>query len=48
VQLIIDGPVRTAATGVLMCLVGLRFWQAARSGQHQPPRDADERAVLGG
>ena len=48
VQLIVDGPVRTAATGVLMCLVGLRFWQAARSGQHQPPRDADERAVLGG
>ena len=27
---IIDGPVRTAATGGLMSLVGLRFWLAAR------------------
>jgi glycerol-3-phosphate acyltransferase PlsY len=48
VQLVVDGPVRTAATGVLMCLVGLRFWQAARGGPRQPPRDTDQPAVLGG
>ncbi|HEY3484132.1 MAG TPA: glycerol-3-phosphate acyltransferase [Ilumatobacteraceae bacterium] len=29
-QLVLDGPVRTAATGALMTLIGLRFAQAAR------------------
>jgi glycerol-3-phosphate acyltransferase PlsY len=29
-QVVIDGPVRTAATGGLMSIVGLRFWLAAR------------------
>ena len=43
VQLVIDGPWRTAATGVLMSLIGLRFAQAAmaaRSG-HASPATAD-------
>lgn len=30
-QLVIDGPRRTAATGVLMTFVGLRFWTASRT-----------------
>jgi acyl phosphate:glycerol-3-phosphate acyltransferase len=30
VQLAVDGPRRTAATGVLMSFVGLRFWTASR------------------
>ena len=29
-QVVIDGPVRTAATGGLMSIVGLRFWLATR------------------
>jgi len=29
-QVLLDGPVRTAATGGLMSIVGLRFWLAAR------------------
>jgi glycerol-3-phosphate acyltransferase PlsY len=29
-QVIVEGPVRTAATGGLMSIVGLRFWLAAR------------------
>ena len=29
-QLVVDGPRRTAATGVLMSFVALRFWMAAR------------------
>lgn len=33
IQLVTVGPPRTAATGVLMSLIGLRFWQAARSGR---------------
>lgn len=38
VQLVVDGPWRTAATGVLMSLIGLRFAQAARapSGRDAP------------
>lgn len=28
-QLVVDGPYRTAATGVLLCLIGARFAQAA-------------------
>jgi glycerol-3-phosphate acyltransferase PlsY len=31
IQLVVDGPYRTAATGVLMSLIGVRFAQAARS-----------------
>ncbi len=31
VQLVVDGPVRTAATGCLMSLIGLRFAMAART-----------------
>lgn len=30
IQLAVDGPRRTAATGLLMTFVGFRFWQAAR------------------
>ena len=33
VQLVVDGPYRTAATGVLMSLIGLRFAQAAWRGR---------------
>lgn len=33
-QLVIDGPVRTAATGALMCFVGLRFATAPRPPDH--------------
>lgn len=36
VQLVVDGPYRTAATGVLMSLIGLRFAQAAWSGRGGP------------
>jgi glycerol-3-phosphate acyltransferase PlsY len=32
VQLAVDGPRRTAATGLLMSFIGLRFWMARRSG----------------
>ena len=28
-QLAVDGPRRTAATGALMALIGFRFWQAS-------------------
>jgi glycerol-3-phosphate acyltransferase PlsY len=39
VQLVIDGPYRTAATGVLMSFIGLRFATAAwRSRQGSDPR----------
>lgn len=31
IQLIIEGPVRTAATGLLMTLIGVRFLQAGRA-----------------
>jgi glycerol-3-phosphate acyltransferase PlsY len=31
-QLVLDSPHRTAATGALMSFIGLRFWTAARSG----------------
>jgi glycerol-3-phosphate acyltransferase PlsY len=30
VQLVVEGPRRTAATGALMSIVGLRFWMAMR------------------
>jgi glycerol-3-phosphate acyltransferase PlsY len=33
VQLVIEGPYRTAATGLLMTFIGLRFAMAARSDQ---------------
>jgi len=33
IQLVVDGPWRTAATGVLMSLIGLRFAQAALSAR---------------
>lgn len=32
IQLVVDGPYRTAATGALMCIIGLRFALAGRSG----------------
>jgi glycerol-3-phosphate acyltransferase PlsY len=35
-QLVIDGPTRTAATGVLMTFVGLRFVMATRAGRSTP------------
>ena len=31
VQLAVDGPRRTAVTGVLMSFIGLRFWMAGRA-----------------
>jgi glycerol-3-phosphate acyltransferase PlsY len=33
VQVLVDGPTKTAATGVLMCLIGLRFAMAASSAR---------------
>jgi len=36
VQLFVDGPFRTAATGVLMSFIGLRFAMAARSARPDP------------
>ena len=36
VQLVVDGPYRTAATGCLMTLIGLRFLQAALSRTSGP------------
>jgi glycerol-3-phosphate acyltransferase PlsY len=36
IQLVIDGPYRTAATGALMTLIGVRFAQAARAGKRSP------------
>lgn len=33
IQLFVDGPYRTAATGVLMTLIGVRFAQAARASR---------------
>lgn len=43
IQLVVDGPYRTAATGVLMSLIGLRFAQAALSARSAPasPATAD-------
>ena len=35
VQLVVDGPRRTAATGALMCIIGLRFAMAARAARAQ-------------
>ena len=39
IQILIAGPWRTAATGVLMSLIGLRFAQAARSARAVPATD---------
>jgi len=36
VQLVVDGPYRTAATGCLMTLIGVRFAQAAFSRRSDP------------
>jgi glycerol-3-phosphate acyltransferase PlsY len=44
VQLVWEGPVRTAATGALMTFVGLRFAQAARSAR----RTTDRARLAGG
>ena len=38
VQLVVDGPYRTAATGCLMSLIGLRFAMAARAERSDPQR----------
>lgn len=48
VQLVVDGPYRTAATGCLMTLIGLRFAMAARSGRAVAGSDADGPATAGG
>lgn len=34
-QLVVDGPNRTAATGALMCIIGIRFAMAARESRAQ-------------
>ena len=51
-QLLIDGPRRTAATGGLMSIVGLRFWLRRASDREARPRQAarsaDARADRGG
>lgn len=39
VQLVVDGPYRTAMTGVLMTFIGLRFAQAARAAHRSPHAD---------
>lgn len=44
VQLLVDGPWRTAATGVLMSLIGLRFAQAAWQSGRGDPATADSDA----
>jgi glycerol-3-phosphate acyltransferase PlsY len=36
-QLVLEGPYRTAATGALMAIIGLRFAQAARSPSPRHP-----------
>lgn len=36
VQLVVDGPFRTAATGVLMTFIGIRFGQAALANRRRP------------
>ena len=41
VQLVIEGPYRTAATGCLMTLIGVRFAQAAFSRTDDPATTAD-------
>ncbi|MEN9505445.1 MAG: hypothetical protein RI958_1371 [Actinomycetota bacterium] len=41
VQLVIEGPYRTAATGCLMTLIGVRFAQAALSRTDDPATTAD-------
>lgn len=40
VQLVVDGPYRTAATGVLMSFIGLRFLSAARRSASPHPRNS--------
>jgi glycerol-3-phosphate acyltransferase PlsY len=46
IQLVVEGPYRTAATGVLMSLIGVRFAQAALSARSAPasPATADPAA----
>ncbi len=39
VQLVVDGPYRTAATGVLMTFIGVRFGQAAIADRRRADRD---------
>jgi glycerol-3-phosphate acyltransferase PlsY len=39
IQLVIDGPYRTAATGALMTLIGVRFAQAAWAGRRSTDPD---------
>ena len=40
VQIIVEGPYRTAATGVLMTFIGLRFTMAAVADRRRAPRQA--------
>ena len=40
VQIVVEGPYRTAATGVLMTFIGLRFAMAAVADRHRAPRQA--------
>jgi glycerol-3-phosphate acyltransferase PlsY len=39
IQLVIEGPYRTAATGVLMSFIGLRFAMAAIENRRAPAID---------
>ena len=40
VQIVVEGPYRTAATGVLMTFIGLRFAMAAVADRRRAPRQA--------
>jgi len=40
VQLVVDGPYRTAATGVLMSFIGLRFLAATLTSRRPSPRNS--------
>ena len=46
-QVVVDGPRRTAATGALMSLVGLRFWMAGTLSAPAAPRPAARRRSSG-
>lgn len=42
VQILVEGPYRTAATGCLMSLIGLRFLMAALADRRDPPTAGDD------
>ncbi len=46
VELAVDGPRRTAATGLLMSFIGLRFWMASRAREDERSTARRRRCVL--